>query len=365
MNSISPPGKIPTPSGAENKEASIGYVHTNNFPELLRSLNLSLLVSTYQAQRILAFSPRPDKLFMLMRIFDRPTGMAIHQGELALGAKNKIWFLRDTGEVRDLEGNLQPYDVCFAPRKAYVTGDIAAHEMAYVNGALQIVNTRFSCLCTVDDNNSFIPGWRPRFITELVPEDRCHLNGIAVDSSGIRYLSALGETNVKEGWRPTKADGGIIIDFKSGEIVSRGLSMPHSPRLYGGHLWILNSGRGELEVVDSKTGKRQSIIRLPGFLRGIDFHKNLAFIGVCKIREKKTFGNLPIESMFPELECGIYAVNVQTSSIVGFIRFTKGIEELFDVKILPQCINPHIIGFEEDTVDGLFILPQSAQTHGH
>ena len=338
----------------------MGYVHTSNFPELLRSLNLSLLVSTYQAQRILAFSPRPEKLFMLMRIFDRPTGIALDGGKLALSAKNKIWIFGKTGELRDLDGKAQSHDICFAPRKAYVTGDIAAHEMAFINGTLQIVNTRFSCLCTLDDDNSFIPGWRPRFVTALAPEDRCHLNGMAIDKTGIRFVSALGETNVKEGWRPTKAEGGIIIDIHSGEILSRGLSMPHSPRLHGGHLWILNSGRGELEVVDQRSGKRQTIVRLPGFLRGLDFHKNLAFIGVCKIREKKTFGNLPIETMFPELECGIYVVNVQSGSVVGFIRFTKGVEELFDVKILPNAINPEIVGFEEDTVDGLFMLPESA-----
>ncbi|NDC37980.1 MAG: TIGR03032 family protein [Proteobacteria bacterium] len=354
--------KIPSASSTEPKETSVGYVHTSNFPELLRSLNLSLLVSTYQAQRILAFSPRPEKLFMLMRIFDRPTGIALDGTKLALSAKNKIWLFANTGELRDLDGKVQPHDICFAPRKAYVTGDIAAHEMAFIKGTLQIVNTRFSCICTVDDNNSFIPGWRPRFVTDLVAEDRCHLNGMATDSNGIRYVSALGETNVKEGWRPTKADGGIIIDFHSGEVITRGLAMPHSPRLHGGHLWILNSGCGELEVVDQKSGKRQSIIRLPGFLRGIDFHGNLAFIGLCKIREKKTFGNLPIETMFPELECGIYAVNVQTGSVVGFIKFTKGVEELFDVKILPQFTNPEIVGFEEETVDGLFMLPESAPT---
>lgn len=352
--------KISAPPGSEPKEASVGYVHTSNFPELLRSLNLSLLVSTYQAQRILAFSPRPEKLFMLMRIFDRPTGIALNGGKLALSAKNKVWIFGNTGELKDLEGNAQPYDLCFAPRKAYVTGDIAGHEMAFIDGTLQIVNTRFSCICTLDDTNSFIPGWRPAFITAIAPEDRCHLNGMAIDKSGIRFVSALGETNVKEGWRPTKATGGIIIDVKSGAIMSRGLSMPHSPRLHGGHLWILNSGIGELEVVDQKNGKRQSVIRLPGFLRGIDFHKNLAFIGVCKIREKKTFGNLPIESMYPELECGIYAVNVQTGTVVGFIRFTKGVEELFDVKLLHNTQNPHIVGFEEETVDGLFILPETA-----
>jgi len=355
MNKPTP--QTPSSKSPESKEAAVGYVHTSNLPELLRSLKISLLVSTYQAQKVLVFSPRSEKLFMLMRTFERPTGIAVERERLALCAKNKIWFLGATGEVKDLDGNAQPYDLCFTPRKAYMTGDIAGHEMAFVNGKLQIVNTRFSCICTVDENHSFIPGWRPRFITELAAEDRCHLNGLALDPTGIKYVSALGATNTREGWRPKKADGGVLIDYASHELVTTGLSMPHSPRLHGGYLWILNSGRGELEIVEPKSGKRQSIIRLPGFLRGLAFFKNLAFVGVCKIREKKTFGDLPIETMHSELECALYIVDVQKSAVVGFIKFTKGIEELFDVKILPNTINPHIIGFEEDTINGLFILP--------
>lgn len=346
----------------EKREPAIAYVHTTEFPELLRKLNLSLIVTTYQAQRILTFAPKAEKLQMLMRVFPRPTGLAVQGRRMALCSKNQIWLFEDAGTLRDKEGNAQPYDLCFTPRTSFVTGDILGHEISFFGKQLLIVNTRFSCICTPSEHASFTPVWRPRFISALVPEDRCHLNGMALDQSGIRYVTALAESDTAEGWRPLKRDGGIIIDYRSGEIISRGLSMPHSPRLHGGKLWVLNSGEGELQVVDPANGNRQAVVRLPGFLRGLAFHGKVAFVGVCKIREKKTFGDLPIESRYPELECAIYCIDLSSARILGCIRFMKGIEELFDFHALPGVTSPHIVGFEENTIDGLYVLSERSQS---
>ncbi|HEY1683521.1 MAG TPA: TIGR03032 family protein [Tepidisphaeraceae bacterium] len=341
----------------EPAPSAIEYVHSTNFPELLRSLNISLAVTTYQAQRLLAFSPQETgKLFMLMRVFERPTGLAIGENQMAMCANNAIWLFVPAGELRDLEGNLQPYDLCLTPHKAYITGDISAHEMAFIHGQLHIVNTRFSCLCTLDEKYSFRPIWRPPFVTDLMPEDRCHLNGMAIDSSGIRYLTALGESNSKDGWRPNKASGGILMRYPDGQIIARNLSMPHSPRLRNGQLFLLDSGRGELVTINPANGEKQTIAKFPGFLRGLAFHGDYAFVGVCKIREKRTFGNLPIESMYDKFECAIHAVNLRDGSH-SFIQFTRGIEELFDIQILAGVQKPHVIGMEELTVDGVFVLP--------
>ena len=250
---------------------------------------------------------------------------------------------------------------CLTPHKSYVTGDISGHEIAFVDGALHVVNTRFSCICTLDEKYSFRPVWQPPFITELAPEDRCHLSGMAIDNTGIRYVTALGESNTKDGWRPSKADGGIVIDYRTGQTITRNLSMPHSPRLYDNKLWLLDSGRGELVSVDPITGEKQTRAKFPGFLRGLAFHDHYAFVGVCKIREKKTFGNLPIESMYKEFECSLHAINLHDNAQRSFIRFTRGIEELFDIQILAGVQNPHVIGMEEPAVDGLFVLPPASE----
>jgi uncharacterized protein (TIGR03032 family) len=342
----------------DEREPAIGYVHTTNLPEIFNQLSLSLFVTTYQAQRILCLTaPSSQRMAMLMRVFPRPTGFALELNRMAMCSKNQIWFFSTTNELCDLEGNAMPHDWFYVPRRSHVTGDIASHQVVWQKNELLIVNTRFSCLCTLDPKWSFVPGWKPRFISAYVPEDRCHLNGVCLKNGRPKYATALGETDTKEGWRPTKATGGIVIDIPSGEIITRGLSMPHTPVYYRDKLWVLESGTGSLLVVDEKTGQTTTACRLPGFLRGLSFIDRYAFVGLCKIREKRTFGGLPIEEMISELKCAIHVIDIITGATVAFIDFTKGIEELFDIQVLQGPKNPHIVGFEEDTIDGIMILP--------
>ena len=344
------------PQSAE-REPVVGYVHTEGFPEFLRRNRISFTVSTYQAQRTLTFSGAGPRLSMLMRVFERPTGLAMDEKRMALVARNKIWLFQVTGALVDASGNALPYDIIYTPKKAYVTGDISGHEIAWINEKLVFINTRFSCLATVSEKFSFEPIWRPKFVTALQPEDRCHLNGFASASDGIKFLTALGKTDTPDGWRENKSSGGVVVSYPDSEIVSTGLSMPHSPRLYRGKLWVLESGLGELQTVDLKTGQRTTVARLPGYLRGLTFFDRYAFIGLCKIRETNTFGGMKVAEMYPELQCAVYVVDIERGEPVEFVRFTKGIEELFDIQVLPGFINPHLIGFEEATIDGVFILP--------
>ena len=337
-------------------EAAVGYVYTPDFPDLLVRLRASLLVTTYQAQRVLAFSVHDSRMSMLMRTFDRPTGMALEDDALALVSALQIWLFEAKRGVSDAAGKALPGDLCFLPRSAYVTGDISGHEIAWVKEELVVVNTRFSCLCRVCPHYSFEPIWRPPFISALLPEDRCHLNGLAVDSAGIRYVTALGATDTDQGWRPNKVHGGVLVAVPSGDIVASELSMPHCPRLHGGKLWILESGRGELQTVDMASGVREIVCRLPGYLRGLDFCGDYAFVGMCKIRESNMFGGVPISEQCAELKCAIAAVHAASGKVAGYIEFTKGIEELFDLKVLPGVRDPHLLGFEEQTVNRVYSL---------
>ena len=166
--------------------------------------------------------------------------------------------------------------------------------MAWIGDDVWFVNTRFSCLCTRSHNYSFQPRWRPPFITELAPEDRCHLNGLCVIDDRIKYVSALGESNEPGGWRKNKRDGGLLMDVETNEVITRGLSMPHSPRWYRGRLWVLNSGEGGLGFIDPRTGRYESVAELPGFTRGFDFVGPLAFIGLSQVRESAIFSGIKI-----------------------------------------------------------------------
>ena len=345
------------PAGDEQEKA-VSYVYSQELHELLSRLRLSLFVTSYQAQRLMCFSAGDaGRMSMLMRIFPKPMGLAVKPNRMALCCRNQVWFFRTASEVRDLQGNELPYDLVFVPRHSHVTGDIAAHQLTWADENLLIVNTRFSCICSLDPAWSFVPLWKPPFVTEIVPEDRCHLNGFCLNEKGPKYATALGKSNQKEGWRPDKARGGVLIDIPSGDLVAAELSMPHTPLLHAGKLWILESGTGRLLLVDQRNGQITTAAELPGFLRGLAFYDRFAFIGLSKIREKRTFGGLPIEGKISSLKCGIFVLDIMAGKIAGFIEFTKGVEELFDIQVLIGPRNPHIIGFEEDTIDGLMVVP--------
>jgi len=249
----------------ENDKPAVAYLHSAELPELLRTLGISLVVTTYQAQRVFTFAAgKSDRLSMLMRIFERPTGLAIDGGRMALGTKRQIWLFESSSEIYDDEGRPTASDLTFVPRRSHVTGDISIHEIAFIGEEICFVNTRFSCIAKLSPKWSFEEVWRPRFITELAADDRCHLNGFAVAGGKIQVVSALGRTDTPRGWREQRANGGVLIDYGSGEIIASELSMPHSPRLYGGRAWVLESGVGELQTIDIPSGVRQTVCRVQG-----------------------------------------------------------------------------------------------------
>jgi uncharacterized protein (TIGR03032 family) len=263
----------------------------------LRQLGASLLVTTCQAGKFVMVRDEGDHLNTHYRAFQAPMGLALADGgaKLAIGTTIQVWEFRDN---RDVARRLEPvgkHDACFLPRASHITGNVLIHEMAYGAGSqLWFVNTRFSCLATLDSESSFVPRWRPPFVTELEPSDRCHLNGLGMVDGKPKYVTALGETNEMAGWRPNKAKGGILMDVDSGAILCRGLSMPHSPRWYGGRLWDCESGSGTLGTVDLDTGKYEAVAAVPGFTRGLDFVGDLAFVGLSQVRESAVFSGIPI-----------------------------------------------------------------------
>jgi uncharacterized protein (TIGR03032 family) len=348
---------------------SLASVHTSNLPELLRQLDCSLLVTTYQAGRVILVrhdvtsegSGPAGTLNTHFRPFDRPMGVCEQGGHLAIGGANTVWEYRN---VPGAAGKLDPpgrHDACYLPRGIHFTGNVDIHEMAWAgDGRLWLVNTRFSCLCTLDDDNSFHPRWRPGFVQAYAPEDRCHLNGLAMRDGSPRYVTALGETDSMGGWRSNKADGGLLMDVATGQVLLRGLSMPHSPRWYRDRLWVLESGKGSLSVLDPGTGTLRAVATLPGFTRGLDFIGPLAFVGLSKVRESASFSGLPIVRELSERICGVWVVHVESGEVLGFLRFETGVEEIFAVQVLRGTRYPELLPPDHPLIDSTYVLPDEA-----
>jgi uncharacterized protein (TIGR03032 family) len=347
----------PTPGAAAAVAVEFRYTQTDSFVDLLRQLGASLVVSTYQANKLLVARVAGAGLSTLVRTFDRPMGLAVQGGRLALGTRKEVWNLRDAPDIAPQVEPVGRHDACFLPRAAHVTGDIGVHELAWAGDELWVVNTRFSCLCTLHPDYSFVPRWRPPFVSALAAEDRCHLNGLAVVDGRPRYVTALGETDTANGWRADKPRGGCLVEVSSGAIVCRGLSMPHSPRWHDGRLWLLESGTGQLVLVDPANGRLQRVAELPGFARGLALSGPYAFVGLSKIRKTSAMDGVPLAQRREQLKCGVAVVDVRSGRIIALLEFQTAVDEIFDVQLLPGRRFPEVIGFQHETIQHTFIVP--------
>lgn len=354
------PGSPASPA-ATPRTVPFSFTQTDSFVAALNELRASLLITTYQANKLLVARAAGNGLSLLVRTFERPMGLAAEPHRLTIGTRTQVWTLRNAPDIAPRMEPAGQFDAAFLPRACHVTGDIGIHELAWAGDELWIVNTRFSCLCTLHPEYSFEPRWRPPFITALAAEDRCHLNGLAILDGKPRTASALGESDEKDGWRANKPRGGCLMDVPSGEVIARGLSMPHSPRWKDGRLWLLESGTGKLLTLDPATGQRQDIAEVLGFARGLALCGPYAFIGLSKIRTTSAMDGVPLAERRDQLKCGVAVVDLRSGQNIGLLEFQSAVEEVFDVQILLTSRFPEVVGFQQDTVQNTFIVPSETR----
>jgi uncharacterized protein (TIGR03032 family) len=325
---------------------------SDGFQAWLAQAGGSLAVTTYQSDKVALIGWNGQQVTLLLRQFSKPMGLTIQDTQLALATQHEIWLFANAPQLAPTYLEQQPgsYDALYLPRVTYFSGDLNVHDLAFGEQGLWVVNTRFSCLASLSPAFSFIPRWQPRFISQLVPEDRCHLNGLAMISGKPSFVTALGESDEVGGWRPQKATGGILIDVESNEVILRGLSMPHSPYWHNQRLWLLNSGAGELWCVHPQTMQYDVVCVLPGFLRGLCCIDHYALIGLSQIREQHIFGGLPVQQRFEQLQCGVAIADLNTGQVLGMLEFTSGCHELYDVDFIPHIHRPTILNGDRPAV---------------
>ncbi|QDU60791.1 hypothetical protein Pan216_16430 [Planctomycetes bacterium Pan216] len=342
------------------KQEPLRSVHTTSFPKLLNEIGASVLVSTYQAGKLIICRSEGETLNTHFRNFNRPMGLAANKQRLIIGAATQVHEFRNFPEVGKSVDETGRTDACYMPRTSCVTGDIDIHEMALGTEGLWLVNTRFSCLCVLDGWNSFVPRWRPPFLSGLSNEDRCHLNGLALVDGKPKYVTALGETDTRGGWRANKKSGGILMEVPSGEILLRGLSMPHSPRWYNGKLWVLESGEGRLSIVKPDFSGTETVAEVPGFTRGLDFVGPFAFVGLSQVRETAVFSGIPITERLTERICGVWVIDTRNGKEVAFVRFEDAVQEIFAVQVLVGTRFPDVINDDWKLIGRSYMLPNEA-----
>jgi uncharacterized protein (TIGR03032 family) len=264
-------------------------------------------------------------------------GIAAFAQRVYLASHTRIWRLENILKPDELANDR--YDRLFVPRNAQIVGPLDVHELGVEpSGRIVFANTKYSCLATPSITHSFRPVWKPKFISKLAPEDRCHLNGLAMEAGQLRYVTACSTTDIVDGWREHRVDGGVIIDVSDDRIVAEGLSMPHSPRVHQGSVWVLDSGTGQLCRLDATNGARDNIGFYPGFLRGLAFVDDYAAVTLSLPRNGR-FQGLALDQELTTRKavpwCGLLIIDIRNGDVVEWVRFESEMKELFDVALIP------------------------------
>ncbi len=350
VETIAPENRNVPTDVAPTAAAEAGKIDISFSPGLssfLKTNDISIGFTSYQTGRLYLIGHGPDgKLALHEAVYPQAMGVAGDASRIYLGTLTQIVRMENVlgpGQTAN-----QVHDKVYVPRNLQTTGNVDIHEIGIQdNGKIVFVNTRFNCLCEPSLTHSFKPVWKPEFISEIVAEDRCHLNGLAMVDGKPKYVSAAARSNVANGWRDRRDDGGLIIDVESNAILAEGLSMPHSPRFHDDRLWLLNSGTGELGWLDPADRSFVPLAFFPGFLRGLAFHNDHAFVTLSKPR-KGHFEGLALDGLLKEKDstawCGIQIVSQSTGKLAQWLRFEGAITELFDICVLPGVQNPITLG---------------------
>lgn len=347
-----PVTQAPTQAGATTPSFEI--TTSRHLMAWMAEQKLSIALTTYQIGKLFLLGLKEKgELSIFERTFNRCMGLCPTPNGFYMSSIHQVWRFENLfthGEVQD------GYDRLYVPQVGNTTGDLDIHDMAVdADGQLVFVNTLFGCLATLSDTHSFKPLWRPPFLSKLAAEDRCHLNGLAMKDGRAAYVTAVGESDVVDGWRDHRAGGGIVMDVQSNEVVAGGLSMPHSPRWHQGKLWLCNSGTGEFGHIELETGRFVPLTFCAGYMRGLYFHGDYALIGLSKPRRSRTFSGLALDenlkSRKAEARCGVQVIDLRTGDAVHWLRIEGVVDELYDVITLPGVKRPMALGFKTDEIN--------------
>lgn len=333
---------------------------SRQFDSWLASHKTSIIFTTYQVGKVFMLGSNSDgSLHVTERSFNRCMGLGTSKDTNTFWMSSifQVWRFENSLS----SGTFKDYDKVYLPQAAYTTGDLDIHDIVInKEGRPVFINTLFSCVATISETHSFKPLWKPPFISKLLPEDRCHMNGLADIEGEPAYVTIVGPSDVSDGWREHRTNGGIVMDIRTNEIVCEGLSMPHSPRWYKGKLYLLEAGTGYFGYVDLETKTFQRVTFCPGFLRGLDFIGDYAIAGTSKMRKNKTFGGLELDENLEkanvEPRCGIQIINLETGALEHWVRMEGIVDELYDVKALPEVIKPLLIGTKKDEINTMISI---------
>ena len=313
-------------------------------PKILFENNISVIFSTYQAGRLMIIGSSDGyNIHQIPISYYKPMGIAIEENRIAVAGLNDVSFYTYHDHViNSIKPNKDKLDRMYLYRASYNTSTLDIHDIDFDKTGLWGVNTLFSCLCKFTLAYNFSPKWKPYFISEILPEDRCHLNGLALENGYPKYVSALSATDTKGGWRKDIMSTGIIMDVEENKIICDGLGMPHSPRIIDGELYFLESARGKLFKWNKEQKQKELIYDFNRFVRGIKHYKGILLVAFSKIRKSsKSFQKVEVKKN--STHAGFIVFDLRTKTPFGELLYEDTIDEIFDINVIDGARKPGII----------------------
>lgn len=361
---------------SESDQSEFSGAYTENFPKILNLLNVSLAVTSYQSSRLIFIRTDGKKINTHFKEFMRPMGIYADDVRITLGTLNEVVDFRrvdlqlkkihegkldnlaklshklvdkqeDMAEIisarQESLTELKQADALYVQRASTVTGMINIHDIAWGVDGLWVVNSAFSCLCTLSSDASFEARWKPPFISKLTPEDRCHLNGMAMRDGRPRYVTTFNRRDTIDSWVEQGEHEGTLIDVQTNEVLLDGLIMPHSPRYHKGNIYVCESGQGSVWRLDPVTGNKTMVVQLPGFTRGMYFYDDIMIVGLSRVKESNTKQALPIKGKYDVFYCGVWLINLQDGSEIAHLKFDEGIDQVYGIAVIPDSTMPDLL----------------------
>jgi uncharacterized protein (TIGR03032 family) len=343
-------------ANSAEQQDKVDYSVSPTLLTVLGKLNVSICMTSYQSGRFYLIGRNPKGGIMINeQVYEKAMGTHVEGNTIILATLYQIHCFENTLQSEQRVEEI--FDACYVPRVTYNTGYLDAHDVSRTkDGDIVFINTRFNCIAKLSTKYSFETVWKPDFISGIVDEDRCHLNGMAMRDGKPAYVTAASKSNTVDGWRDRRNNGGVVIDVQTNKVICEGLSMPHSPRIHNGKLYVLDSGTGRLGTVEqdsNEMGRFEEVTFCPGFVRGLSFHGDYAFVGLSKPRYER-FEGLALDEKLKEADsepwCGIQIIDLKTKTVAAWFRIDGAVQEMFDVNVVPDVMCGMSLGFHDQYI---------------
>ena len=312
------------PTGPEAAEEKFALTTSPHFPEWLARAGASIAFSTYQAGKLFFLGLRPDgRLSVFERTFARCMGLGGQRRRAHARAGHALSDLplRQRAARRAGQARRQRRALCAA--SAWITGDLDVHDIGIDAGRRPVfVNTLFSCLATVSDGSQFqaalaaalrFPAGARGPLPSQRPGDARRRAALCHRRRGARTSPTAGATSA--------STAALSSTSRPARSSCEGLSMPHSPRLHDGRLWLLNSGDRRIRLRRSRERPFEPSPSVPAMRAVSPFVGDHAIIGLSLARENRTFQGLPLDQALAkhgaEARCGLLVIDLKTGDTIA------------------------------------------------